>query len=143
MTFGARCVLCIQKDVNTIIYNNQLESFPINLSTAPHYVGNNRSSGRLEILCTEPLSLIIVLVVCLVVCHTYFVYLFVKDKFHNSWFKNSSRLIKFIDRSIKSSYWIKYRVRQRGCSLTHSARIPSAVHQGITIWVDEIEFEKK
>ena len=37
----------------------------------------------------------------------------------------------------------KYRVRQRGCSLTHSARTPPAVHQGITIWVDEIEFEKK
>ena len=37
----------------------------------------------------------------------------------------------------------EYRVRQRGCSLTHSARTPSAVHQGITIWVDEIEFEKK
>ena len=28
-------------------------------------------------------------------------------------------------------------------SLTHSARTPPAVHQGITIWVDEIEFEKK
>ena len=38
---------------------------------------------------------------------------------------------------------MKYRVRQRGCSLTHSARTPPAVHQGITIWVDEIEFEKK
>ena len=37
----------------------------------------------------------------------------------------------------------KYRVRQRGCSLTYSARTPPAVHQGITIWVDEIEFEKK
>ena len=37
----------------------------------------------------------------------------------------------------------QYRVRQRGCSLTHSARTPPAVHQGITIWVDEIEFEKK
>ena len=37
----------------------------------------------------------------------------------------------------------EYRVRQRGCSLTHSARTPPAVHQGITIWVDEIEFEKK
>merc|ERR1719483_1339463 len=37
----------------------------------------------------------------------------------------------------------KYRVRQRGCSLTHSARTPPAVHQGITIWVDEIELEKK
>ena len=37
----------------------------------------------------------------------------------------------------------KYRVRQRGCSLTHSAHTPPAVHQGITIWVDEIEFEKK
>ena len=37
----------------------------------------------------------------------------------------------------------KYRVRQRGCSLTHSARTPPAVHQGITICVDEIEFEKK
>ena len=37
----------------------------------------------------------------------------------------------------------KYRVRQRGCSLTHSARTPPAVHQGIKIWVDEIEFEKK
>ena len=36
----------------------------------------------------------------------------------------------------------KYRVRQRGCSLTHSARTPPAVNQGITIWV-EIEFEKK
>ena len=31
----------------------------------------------------------------------------------------------------------KYRVRQRGCSLTHSARTPPAVHPGITIWVDE------
>ena len=37
----------------------------------------------------------------------------------------------------------EYRVRQRGCSLTHSARTPPAVHQGITIWVDKIEFEKK
>ena len=37
----------------------------------------------------------------------------------------------------------KYCVRKRGCSLTHSARTPPAVHQGITIWVDEIEFEKK
>ena len=37
----------------------------------------------------------------------------------------------------------KYRVRQRGCSLTHSARTPPAVHQGITIWVDEIEFIEK
>ena len=36
-----------------------------------------------------------------------------------------------------------YRVRQRGYSLTHTARTPPAVHQGITIWVDEIEFEKK
>ena len=38
---------------------------------------------------------------------------------------------------------IKYRVRQRGCSLTHSARTPPAVHPGIMIWVDEIELEKK
>ena len=30
-----------------------------------------------------------------------------------------------------------------GVTLTHSARTPPAVHQGITIWVDEIEFEKK
>ena len=30
-----------------------------------------------------------------------------------------------------------------GGSLTHSARTPPAVHQGITIWVDKIEFEKK
>ena len=37
----------------------------------------------------------------------------------------------------------EYRVRQRGCSLTHSARTPPAVHRGITIGVDEIEFEKK
>ena len=37
----------------------------------------------------------------------------------------------------------EYRVRQRGCSLTHSARTPSAVHPGITIWVDKIELEKK
>ena len=37
----------------------------------------------------------------------------------------------------------KYRIRQRGCSLTHSARTPPDVHQGITIWVDKIEFEKK
>ena len=36
---------------------------------------------------------------------------------------------------------MKYRFRQRGCSLTHSARTPPAVHPGITIWVDEIEFE--
>ena len=36
----------------------------------------------------------------------------------------------------------KYRVRQRGCSLTHSARTPPAVTPGITIWVDEIEIEK-
>ena len=27
----------------------------------------------------------------------------------------------------------KYRVRQRGCSLTHSARTPPAVHPGIMI----------
>ena len=38
---------------------------------------------------------------------------------------------------------MEYRVRQRGCSLTHSARTPPAVHPGIMIWVDEIEFEKK
>ena len=38
---------------------------------------------------------------------------------------------------------MEYRVRQRGCSLTHSARTPPAVHPGITIWVDEIEIEKK
>ena len=38
---------------------------------------------------------------------------------------------------------MKYRVRQRGCSLTHSARTPLAVHPGITIWVDEIELEEK
>ena len=38
---------------------------------------------------------------------------------------------------------VKYQVRQRGCSLTHSARTPPSVHQGITIWVDKIEFEKK
>ena len=31
----------------------------------------------------------------------------------------------------------RYRVRQSGCSLTHSARTPPAVHPGITIWVDE------
>ena len=37
----------------------------------------------------------------------------------------------------------KYRVRQKGCSLTHSARTPPAVHHGITIWVDKIEFEEK
>ena len=37
----------------------------------------------------------------------------------------------------------EYRVRQRGCSLTHSARTPPAVHPGITIWVEEIELEKK
>ena len=37
----------------------------------------------------------------------------------------------------------KYRVRQRGCSLTRSARTPPAVHPEITIWVDEIELEKK
>ena len=30
-----------------------------------------------------------------------------------------------------------------GCSLTHSARTPPAVHQGITIWVDKIEIEKQ
>ena len=36
----------------------------------------------------------------------------------------------------------KYRVRQRGCSLTHSARTPPAVHQGITIWVDELNLRK-
>ena len=39
--------------------------------------------------------------------------------------------------------WTKYRVRQRGCSLTHSARTPPAVHPGITILVDKIEIEKK
>ena len=37
----------------------------------------------------------------------------------------------------------KYRVRQRGCSLTHSTRTPPAFHPGITIWIDEIEIEKK
>ena len=36
---------------------------------------------------------------------------------------------------------IKYRVRQRGCSLTHSARTTPAVHPRITIWVDDIEIE--
>ena len=40
-------------------------------------------------------------------------------------------------------YIERYRVRQRGCSLTHSARTPPAVHPGITIWVDEIKIEKK
>ena len=35
----------------------------------------------------------------------------------------------------------KYSVLQRGCSLTHSARTPPAVHPGITIWVDKIEIE--
>ena len=35
----------------------------------------------------------------------------------------------------------EYRVRQRGCSLTNSARTPPADHPGITIWVDEIELE--
>ena len=29
---------------------------------------------------------------------------------------------------------MKYRVCQRGCSLTHSARTPPAVHLGLTIW---------
>ena len=38
---------------------------------------------------------------------------------------------------------VKYCIRQRGCSLINSARTPPAVHRGITIWVDEIEFEKK
>ena len=33
----------------------------------------------------------------------------------------------------------KYCVRQRGFSLTQSARTPPAVHPGITLWVDEIE----
>ena len=37
----------------------------------------------------------------------------------------------------------EYRVRQRGCSLTHSARTPPAVHPGITIWVEKIEIDKK
>ena len=36
----------------------------------------------------------------------------------------------------------EYRVRQRGCSLTHSAPTPPAVHPGITIWVNEIELER-
>ena len=38
---------------------------------------------------------------------------------------------------------LRYHLRQRWCSLTHSARTPPAVHPGITIWVDEIELEKK
>ena len=37
----------------------------------------------------------------------------------------------------------KYACAEGGCSLTHSARNPPAVHPGITIWVDEIESEKK
>ena len=37
----------------------------------------------------------------------------------------------------------QYRVRQRGCSLTHSERTPPAVHPWITIWVHEIEIEKR
>ena len=37
----------------------------------------------------------------------------------------------------------EYRVRQRGCSLTHSARTPPAVHPGIMNWVDKIEINKK
>ena len=45
--------------------------------------------------------------------------------------------------ALNPKFKVKYRIRQRGCSLTHSARTPPAVHQGITIWVDEIEFEKK
>ena len=40
-------------------------------------------------------------------------------------------------------YIFKYRVRQRGYSLTNSARTPPAVHPGITIWVDKIEIEEK
>ena len=36
---------------------------------------------------------------------------------------------------------VQYRFRQMGFSLTHSARIPPAVHPGITIWVDKIELE--
>ena len=36
----------------------------------------------------------------------------------------------------------KYRDRHRGCSLTHSAHTPPAVHPGIPIWVDKIELEK-
>ena len=43
----------------------------------------------------------------------------------------------------KKNYLHQYRVRQRGCSLTHSARTQPAVHPGIKIWVDEIELEKK
>ena len=35
----------------------------------------------------------------------------------------------------------EYRVRQRGCSLTHNARTPPAVHPGIMIWVDKIKIE--
>ena len=38
---------------------------------------------------------------------------------------------------------IEYRVRQSGCSLTHIARTPPAVHPGTTILVVEIEIEKK
>ena len=41
-------------------------------------------------------------------------------------------------------FWEKnYRVRQRVCSLTHSAFTPPAVNPGITIWVDKIELEKE
>ena len=49
---------------------------------------------------------------------------------------------KFIGKSMwKEKEKEEYRVRQRGCSLTHSARNPPAGHPGITIWVDEIEIE--
>ena len=41
----------------------------------------------------------------------------------------------------------EYRVRQRGYSLTHSARTPPAVHAGIFfelfLFLDEIEIDKK
>ena len=49
----------------------------------------------------------------------------------------------YLSEKLMSKLKVKYRVRQRGCSLTHIARTKPAVHPGITIWVDKNEFEKK
>ena len=55
----------------------------------------------------------------------------------------TDRKKKFTSNFVPPHKIVKYRIRQRGCSLNHSARILPAVHQGIMIWVDEIEIEKK
>ena len=60
-------------------------------------------------------------------------------KNHTAYISKSSQItVSFVyltfSISIKTVCIQEYRVRQRGCSLTHSARTPPAVHPGMTIW---------